>query len=119
ETDSQIASISQAVDDTDSQIATHSQTMTERNGQSASLSQAVTERDMTIQAIQTSSSWKITAPFRQVGRMFRQNTNSRSNHARENLAVISGPSAFFMICSKNILAHARALHNSVRPHYAN
>lgn len=32
-------------------------------------------------------------------------------------STVTGADAFFTICSKNFLAHARVLHNSVRPHY--
>lgn len=35
----------------------------------------------------------------------------------QNFAVVPGPDAFFTICSKNFLAHARVLYNSVRQHY--
>lgn len=35
----------------------------------------------------------------------------------ESQAEISGPKAFFTICAKNFLAHARALHQSIQPHY--
>ena len=41
----------------------------------------------------------------------------RENPESEIAAATPGPSAFFTICAKNFLAHARALHDSIRPHY--
>ena len=118
ERDGQIASLSQAVTERDGQIASLSQAVTERDGQIASLSQAVTEREITIQALQQSNSWKITAPLRKVSAMFNKDDVKYAEQGGENLSAAQGPSAFFTICSKNFLAHARALYHSIRPHYS-
>jgi len=143
--DSQIASLSQAVTERDAQLAAlHQalaqrevrigdldQTVTERDvqlgdpghalaereGKIASLSQAITEREITIQAIQQSKSWRVTAPLRKLSVTLRKNDLHSTNQESEKEAATPGPSAFFTICSKNFLAHARALHDSIRPHY--
>ena len=39
------------------------------------------------------------------------------NQESETEASAPGPNAFFTICAKNFLAHARALHDSIQPHY--
>jgi len=41
------------------------------------------------------------------------------NKNGEHIDSAPGAEAFFTICSKNFLAHARVLYNSVRPHYPN
>jgi FkbM family methyltransferase len=71
ERDGQIASLSQAVTERDGQIASLSQAVTERDGQIASLSQAVTEREAAFMSIINSRSWRLTKPYRWVGRMLR------------------------------------------------
>ncbi|ABI58441.1 hypothetical protein Neut_0153 [Nitrosomonas eutropha C91] len=117
ERDGQIASLSQTVTERDGKITSLSQTVTERDGQIASLSQAVTEHEMAIQVIKTSNSWKITAPLRKVSNIFKWKEILCTNQVSENLVIVPEPSAFFTICSKNFLAHAKALYYSVRPHY--
>ena len=71
ERNGQIASYSQAVTERDGQIASLSQAVTERDGQIASLSQAVTEREAAFMSIINSRSWRLTKPYRWVGRMLR------------------------------------------------
>ena len=66
-----IASLNQAVAERNGQIASYSQAVTERDGQIASLSQAVTEREAAFMSIINSRSWRLTKPYRWVGRMLR------------------------------------------------
>lgn len=117
ERDGQIAGLTQAVTERDGQIASLTEAVAERDGQIAGLSQAVTEREITIQAIQRSKSWRVTAPLRKLSVMFRTNDLHSTKQGSEKEATTPGPDAFFTICSKNFLAHARALHDSIRPHY--
>jgi glycosyltransferase involved in cell wall biosynthesis len=117
ERDSQIAVLSQSVQERDSQIAVLSQSVQERDSQIAVLSQSVQEREMTIQAIQRSASWRVTAPLRKLSAVIKNNNIQNTNRVIGKEAATLGPRAFFTICSKNFLAHARALHDSIRPHY--
>ncbi len=117
ERDEQIASLSQVVTERDDQIASLSQVVTERDEQIASLSQVVSQRETTIQEIKSSSSWKITAPIRNIRAVLNRMIVKNPAPEGENMATINGPNAFFTICSKNFLAHARALYGSIRPHY--
>ena len=117
--DEQIANLSHTVSERDEQIANLSHTVSERDEQVANLSHTVSEREITIQAIHTGVFWKTMVPLQKVFSMPRKNENFYGNQANENLLGEPGPSAFFTICSKNFLAHARALFNSVRPHYPN
>ena len=52
-------------------IASLNQAVAERDGQIASLSQAVTEREAAFMSIINSRSWRLTKPYRWVGRMLR------------------------------------------------
>ncbi|WP_431482875.1 glycosyltransferase [Pseudomonas solani] len=113
----QIDELNQAMVERDEQSDVLSQTMAERIIQIGSLSKAVVERDTIIRAIRQSKSWKLTAPLRKVSVMFRKNDIGYIEQGSENQATEAGPNAFFTICSKNFLAHARALHKSIRPHY--
>ena len=115
--DGQITNLSQAVTERDGQITNLSQAVTERDGQITNLSQAVSEREITIQAIHRSKSWKITAPLRKISAMFKRKNFNSMKQETVSQAAISGTSAFFTICSKNFLAHTRALHQSIQPHY--
>ena len=65
------ANLSQAVTERDGQIASLNQAVAERDGQIASLSQAVTEREAAFMSIINSRSWRLTKPYRWVGRMLR------------------------------------------------
>jgi FkbM family methyltransferase len=71
ERDGQIASLNQAVAERDGQIASLNQAVAERDGQIASLNQAVTEREAAFMSIINSRSWRLTKPYRWVGRMLR------------------------------------------------
>lgn len=64
ERDEQIVSLSQAVAERDGQIAGLRQTVAERDLQIANLNRIMTERDSQIAALHTSTSWRITQPFR-------------------------------------------------------
>ena len=66
-----IASLNQAVAERDGQIASLNQAVAERDGQIASLNQAVTEREAAFMSIINSRSWRLTKPYRWVGRMLR------------------------------------------------
>ena len=119
ERDERIASLNQALSERDGQIASLSQAVAERDGQIASLNQALTEREITIQALKQSTSWLITAPLRATSRLFKRTEKVGCNVPVQTAIVTSGADAFFTICAKNFLAHARVLYNSVRPHYPN
>jgi len=64
-------SLNQALAERDEQIASLSQALAERDEQIASLSQAVTEREAAFMSIINSRSWRLTKPYRWVGRMLR------------------------------------------------
>jgi len=117
ERDRQIAGLSHAVSERDEQIADLSQAVTERDEQITSLSQAVTEREMTIQSIQRGEFRGMTPPLQEVSAMFGQSDLDCTRQGVEEKVEAAEPSAFFTICSKNFLAHARALHQSILPHY--
>ena len=106
ERDGQIVGLTQAVSERDGQIAGLTQAVSERDGQIAGLTYTIAQRDDSLQAMQQSNSWKITAPLRAVSEMFKGK-------------AAPGAAAFFTICSKNFLAHARVLYHSVHPHYPN
>jgi len=116
EHEDQIAELNEAVAEREDQIEGVNKAVSERDGQIVELNDAVADRDFTIKAIKQSNSWKITAPLRTVSRIIKSGVKSSTAPA-----VVSreapGPDAFFTICSKNFLAHARVLYNSVRPHY--
>ena len=92
ERDGQIASLSHAVTERDGQIASLSQAVAERDGQVTSLSQTVTERDTIltintrrievqqnelseaktrIRGMEQSRSWRMTAPYRWLGKLLK------------------------------------------------
>lgn len=115
--DGQLASLSQSVFERDGQIASLSQSLVERDGQLASLSQSLAERESIIEAILKSNLWKIMAALRVDSSIFKAIESLQSKEIVQNSDVVPGPDAFFTICSKNFLAHARVLYNSVRQHY--
>jgi glycosyltransferase involved in cell wall biosynthesis len=118
ERDGQIAGLTQAVSERDGQIAGLTQAVSERDGQIAGLTYTIAQRDGSLQAMKQSNSWKITAPLRAVSQVFKGKAKVSEEPALPML-VAPGADAFFTICSKNFLAHARVLYNSVHPHYPN
>jgi len=88
ERDGQIANLNQAVAERDGQIASLNQAVAERDGQIANLNQAVTERDGQVSKlnnevtkIRQSTSWRITAPVRQVKRLILASTREDARYA--------------------------------------
>ena len=88
ERDGQIVSLNQAVAERDGQIANLNQAVAERDGQIANLNQAVTERDGQVSKlnnevtkIRQSTSWRITAPVRQVKRLILASTREDARYA--------------------------------------
>ena len=84
----EIASLNQAVAERDGQIASLNQAVAERDGQIANLNQAVTERDGQVSKlnnevtkIRQSTSWRITAPVRQVKRLILASTREDARYA--------------------------------------
>lgn len=65
-------SLSQALAERDGQIVNLNQAVAERDGQIASLNQAVAEREGQIAVLYKSTSWRVTRPLRQVGRIWRK-----------------------------------------------
>ena len=119
ERDGQIVSLSQAVTEREDQISSLNKTVAERDAQIASLSQAVTERDSTIQSMRNSRSWRLTAPFRILSGFIKGIKPLAPDKTNKQTAAAPRAENFFTICSKNFLAHARVLYNSVREHYPN
>jgi hypothetical protein len=117
ERDEQITSLNQALTECDEQITSLNQALTERDEQITSLNQALTEREILIQSIVNSKSWRVTAPLRRLSGMFKKNDLQVINKESENAVPMAVPGAFFTICSKNFLAHARTLYKSILPHY--
>jgi len=83
-----INSLNQAVAERDGQIASLNQAVAERDGQIANLNQAVTERDGQVSKlnnevtkIRQSTSWRITAPVRQVKRLILASTREDARYA--------------------------------------
>lgn len=116
EHDSQVACLDQAVAERDEQIAKLNRIMVEQSEQLTSLEQAVIERETAIWALQKSQSWQLKAPIRKLGEMLKKD-KAQLLEQESNKLTAQRSSAFFTICSKNFLAHARALQNSVSPHY--
>ncbi|CUA92849.1 methyltransferase domain-containing protein [Thiomonas bhubaneswarensis] len=88
ERDGQIASLNHAVAERDGQIASLNHAVAERDGQIASLNHAVAERDGQISIlnhevmkIRQSTSWRITAPVRQVRRLILASTREDARYA--------------------------------------
>ena len=85
---SDVSSLNQAVTERDGQIASLNQAVVERDGQITSLNQAVVERDGQIYKINNevtkirqSTSWRITAPVRQVKRLILASTREDARYA--------------------------------------
>jgi ubiquinone/menaquinone biosynthesis C-methylase UbiE/glycosyltransferase involved in cell wall biosynthesis len=115
--DGQIASLNHALTVRDGQIASVNHALTERDGQIASVNHALTDRDFTIKAFKQSTSWKITGPLRAISSFFKRGNRVECKENLHAAIAMPGANAFFTICSKNFLAHARTLYGSVRPHY--
>jgi len=88
ERDAQIASLNQAVTERDGQIDSLNEAVTEREVRINSLNQAVVERDGKISKlnnevtkIRKSTSWRITAPVRQVKRLILASTREDARYA--------------------------------------
>jgi glycosyltransferase involved in cell wall biosynthesis/peptidoglycan hydrolase CwlO-like protein len=114
--DSQIANLNEALRERDEQVSTLNHGLTERDKHIAGLNQALADRDITIRAMQHSHSWRVTAPLRALSKFIKGNKPISKKQTDEQI-VAPGAEAFFTICSKNFLAHARVLHNSLRPFY--
>lgn len=114
--DGQIDDLTQTVAERDGRIASLNQAVNDRDGQIASLTQIVTEREIAIHALQHSTSWQMTKPLRTLKNTFtwKKPVPREKEHPLSNAP---GAEAFFTICSKNFLAHARVLRESVRPLY--
>jgi glycosyltransferase involved in cell wall biosynthesis len=117
ERDGQIASLTHSATERESQIANLAQTLTERDRKITSLIQLTSQRETTIDDLIGSISWKVTAPLRKAGALLKSVSRASPSSSNKGQEVARGPSAFFTICSKNFLAHARALHGSINPHY--
>jgi len=88
ERDGQIASLNEAVTEREVRINSLNQAVAERDGQIANLNQAVTERDGQVSKlnnevtkIRQSTSWRITAPVRQVKRLILASTREDARYA--------------------------------------
>ena len=118
ERNAQIANLDQKLFKQDMHISELGKQVSERELQMAHLGNLVSDRTNTINELLQSSSWKVTAPFRFVRQILKGTQNMTVVKARTPKEA-PGPQAFFTICSKNFLAHARVLYNSVMPHYPN
>ncbi|MGL4860980.1 MAG: polysaccharide pyruvyl transferase family protein, partial [Enterobacteriaceae bacterium] len=105
--DEQISSLNQVISQQKTQISNLNQIVFRQDTQISSLNQDITERDTEINAIHTSYLWKTMTLLKKISK--------RDHHINS----MSEPGTFFTICSKNFLAHARALYDSLRPHYPN
>ncbi len=103
--------------------------LAERDKHILVLRAAAASQESTIQALRSSHSWRVTAPLRAAsgfvarlrpGRSAAQGArvaSTAASTAASAAAPVGGPEAFFTICAKNFLAHARVLHASLQPHY--
>ena len=85
------------------------------------LNEEIFSRDKIVTDMYNSRSWRITAPLRRLRNSASYNHIPYHDTLPPKLPVVtssnSNTPAFFTICSKNFLAHARVLYTSVKEHY--
>jgi len=94
--------------------------------QTGQLTEEIFNRDIAVENMYNSRSWRLTAPLRrlrkldaQIYKPYHDDQPKLSSEAKASSPKVSSHTtpAFFTICSKNFLAHARVLYRSIKEHY--
>ncbi|MGC5704160.1 glycosyltransferase [Pseudomonas sp. NFXW11] len=110
----EIISLNQAIVERDLQINDLNGMVSELSLEIDNLSRALVEQVDIVNAFKRNSSGKDKGLLSKMNSLL---ASAGSNGMVQELSSVAGAEAFFTICSKNFLAHARVLYNSVRPHY--
>ncbi len=121
--DQEIDRMARAIAERDAHAERQLAVLAQRDQHIHVLGEAVMDRDSSIRSLKDSRSWKVTAPLRALSDLFSGRPADSAmpvappQAPSPNDGKRAGPEAFFTICSKNFLAHARVLHESLQPHY--
>lgn len=110
----EIISLNQAIVERDLQINDLNGMISKLSLEINGLSRSLIEQGDIVNAFMRNPSGKDKGLFLKMNSLL---ASAGNNGMVQRLSSVAGAEAFFTICSKNFLAHARVLYNSVRPHY--